>query len=59
MKTSELIAILEGMRDKHGDLPVWCTWEGVVRQIGSIYSADCAVPEEDVGYRIEEVDARR
>jgi hypothetical protein len=45
MKTSELIAILERMRDKHGDLPVWCTWEGVVRKIGSIYRTDLNVPE--------------
>jgi hypothetical protein len=33
VKTSELIAILQGYLDKHGDLEVEATWEGVFRPI--------------------------
>jgi hypothetical protein len=33
MKASELIAILQGYLDKHGDMEVEATWEGVFRPI--------------------------
>ena len=37
MNISELVAILQDMQAKHGDMPVQCTWEGCVEEIGSIY----------------------
>jgi hypothetical protein len=33
MKTSELIATLQGFLDRHGELDVAATWEGVFRAI--------------------------
>jgi hypothetical protein len=43
MNISELVAILQDMQAKHGDLPVQCTWETIFRQIGSIYRDDVSV----------------